>query len=360
MPLSTSSFERTIPDRPWPRLALVAASLALLAAIAWEARVRTWGYAPTLNDTSDLWAEQRGRVQPDSYVIIGDSRPHFDLDLDELERGLGQRPIQLALDGSCAYPVLADLAADGNFHGTVICSIVPGMFFAPGGPLIANSEKALKRYHHWTPAQRASHQLAMFAEEHLAFLKAEELDLPSLLARLPISNRAAVHLGPALPPYFNVIDRERRARMWEQAALAGPLQTRIKEGWIPLFTPPPPPSYLPQDVFLKGMGAAVEKRFHDTAAAVQKLRARGGRVVFVRFPNSGELRKHEDRLTPRIGAWTRLLNETKAPGIYFSDHPELAAFDCPEWSHLSAPDSVEFTKRLVPYITRALSTPAGG
>ena len=67
-------------------------------------------------------------MQPESLVIVGDSRPLFDLDLDELEKGFGKRPVQLALPGSCAYPVLADLANDERFHGTIICSIVPGMF----------------------------------------------------------------------------------------------------------------------------------------------------------------------------------------------------------------------------------------
>ena len=88
---------------------------------------------------------------------------------------------------------------------------------------------------------------------------------------------------------------------------------------------------------------------------MKKIRDRGGRVVFVRFPVSGELKKHEDKLTPRAGPWTRLLKDTGAPGIYFEDYPELASFKCPEWSHLSAPDSVEFTKRLVPHLRSALA-----
>ena len=57
----------------------------------------------------------RRRVQPESVVIIGDSRGWYDLDLDELQKGLGKRPVQLAMAGSCAYPVLADLADDENF-----------------------------------------------------------------------------------------------------------------------------------------------------------------------------------------------------------------------------------------------------
>ncbi len=102
------------------------------------------------------------------------------------------------------------------------------------------------------------------------------------------------------------------------------------------------------------MGQAIEQRFHDVAAAVQKLRARGGKIVFVRFPHSGELKTLEDRETPRAGIWDRVLKDTGAPGIYYEDFPDLGGFTCPEWSHFSAGDSVEFSKRLVPHLRAAL------
>jgi len=69
---------------------------------------------------------------------------------------------------------------------------------------------------------------------------------------------------------------------------------------------------------------------------------------------SGELKPHEDKLTPRQGPWDRIIRESGAQGIYFTDYPELSGFECPEWSHLSGPDSVEFTKRLIPYLKVAL------
>lgn len=360
MPSSTFNFERTIPALPWGRLGLTAVVLTLAATLAWEIRCRAWGYVPTLDDTSDLWAEQRRAVKPDSIVVIGDSRALFDTDLDALEQGLGQRPLQLALVGSCAYPVLENLANDENFRGTIICSLLPGIFLAPAGPPVENSLKALRRYRTGTVAQRASHHLGMWLENTFAFIQQEDLTLEQLLKRVPIPNRANAQLPPRLPPYFYTLDRDRRARMTEQAAQPGELQERIKAGWIPLFTPPPPPSYVPREAFLKGMGEAIEQRFKDTAAAVAKLRARGGKVVFVRYPFTGQLKKMEDAGTPRAGPWSRFLKETGAPGIYFEDHPELASFDCPEWSHLSGPDSVEFTKRLVPHLKKALSPPPVG
>src|ERR1044072_729098 len=162
---SSSEFERPIPALPWRGITVIVALIVMAAAAAWEFHVPSVGYAPTLNDTNDLWGQARRSVTPESVVIVGDSRPLFDLDLDELEKGLGKRPVQLAMAGSCAYPVLANLADDENFHGTIICSIVPGMFLAPGGPLLDTSEKALKRSRDQTLAQRASHHLAMFLED---------------------------------------------------------------------------------------------------------------------------------------------------------------------------------------------------
>lgn len=347
-------YERPIPQLPWRGMTVIVVLLVMAAAGAWELYVRSLGYAPTLNDTNDLWVQARREVKPESVVIVGDSRPLFDLDLDELEKGLGKRPIQLAMAGSCAYPVLADIANDERFHGTVICSIVPGMFFAPGGPLLETSEKALKRSRDQTLAQRMSHHLGIFLEEHIAFLKQEDLTLEQLLNRLPIPNRANAQVPPTFPPYFQTVDRERRARMIEKCAQPGELQTRIQQIWLPLFTPPPPPSYVPRDVFGANMGKAIEARFHDTVEAVDKLRARGGRIVFVRFPHNGELKALEDRQNPRARDWERLLSDAKVPGIYYEDYPELASFTCPEWSHLSAGDSVEFTKRLVPHLRTAL------
>jgi hypothetical protein len=348
-------FERPIPQIPWRGITVIVVLFVIAAASAWEFYCRSIGYEPTLDDSEDLWTITRRRAEPESIVIIGDSRGWYDLDLDELQKGLGKRPVQLAMAGSCAYPVLADLADDKTFHGTIICSFVPRLFFAPPGtPPMERGEKAVRRSHTQSPAQRASEYLAMPLEEHVAFLKQQDLTLEQLLKRLPIPNRPGALVPPRLPPYFGTVDRERRARMIEECARGGKLATTIQQIWLPIFTPPPPPSYVPKDVFMAKMKDAIEKRFGDTIAAVEKLRARGGKVVFVRLPVSGGLKALEDRTTPRDQTWDPLLQAAGAPGIYFEDFPELAGFNCPEWSHLSAGDSVEFSKRLVPHLRAAL------
>ena len=348
-------YERPIPEVPSRGIATVVVLMVIAATCAWEFYCRSIGYGPTLNDNEDLWTSARRRVKPDSIVVIGDSRGWFDLDLDELQKGLGKRPVQLAMGGGCAYPVLADLANDENFHGTIICSVVPRLFVAPPGtPPMERAEKAVRRSHTQTPAQRVSQYLAMPLEEHVAFLKQQELTLDDLVKRLPIPNRPYALVSPRIPPYFGTLDRERRARMIEGCAQPGKLQTTIQQIWLPLFSPPPPPTYIPKEEFAKRMGQAIEQCFHDVAAAVQKLRSRGGKIVFVRLPHSGGLKALEDRETPRAAVWDRVIKDTAAPGIYYEDFPELAGFNCPEWSHLSAGDSVEFSKRLIPHLRAAL------
>jgi hypothetical protein len=349
-------YERPIPPVPWRGMTVVVVLTVIAAASAWEFYCRSIGYGPTLNDNEDLWTRARRMVKPESVVILGDSRAWFDLDLDELQKGLGKRPVQLAGPGSCAYPVLADLTNDETFHGAIICSFTPRLFMAPpGSPPMERAEKNIRRSRTQTPAQRASQYLAMPLEEHVAFLKQQDLTLDELLKRLPIPNRPGALVPPHPPPYFQSVDRERRARMIEECARPGSeLQRRIQLGWIPLFTPPPPPTYIPKEAFMAKIKEAIEARFRDTTAAVEKLRARGGKIVFVRLPVAGELKILEDRTTPRNQIWDRVMKDTAAPGIYFEDFPELSSFNCPEWSHLSAGDSVEFSKRLVPHLRTAL------
>lgn len=355
---STSNFDfvRPIPAAPWRGILIAVVALSITATIGWELAVRARGYTPSLDDTPDLWSEARRQVQPDSIVLLGTSRMLFDIDLDVLEQGLGKRPVQLAVVGSSPFPILADLAADTSFRGTVLLDIVPAMFFAPpGSPPMQQSEKALHRNREWNHAQRWSHELSLPLERHIAFLQQEDLTLAKLLERVPIPNRAHALVTPKFPPYFYTIDRDRRARMVPEAAIVGsPLQQQVVNTWLPLFSLPPPPSFIPLEKFQQMMGQAFQARFADTAKHIATIRARGGKIVFLRLPVTGPLLEREEQLAPRVATWDRLVRENNVPAIHFAEHADLRSFDCPEWSHLSADDSIEFTRRLVPHLRRAL------
>src|SRR5438270_5825774 len=76
-------FERPIPSAPWRGMAVVITIVVIAATAAWELYARALGYAPTINDNEDLWVMARRKVEPESIVILGDSRAWFDCDLDE-------------------------------------------------------------------------------------------------------------------------------------------------------------------------------------------------------------------------------------------------------------------------------------
>lgn len=350
---SDPSIIRVIPALKWTPIVLCVAIAVMLSVLAWEFHCRALGYAPGLDDTNDLWVEARRSVSPDSTVIIGSSRGLFGLDPDVLGKGLGTRPIQLGLVGSCPYPVLRQLADDPSFHGTVICDTVPGLLVVPYmAPPYKNSEKAVRRLQTQSWAQWSGHLLSLPLEQSFACLQQEDLTLAALLKEIPSTNRPRAQVGPALPPHFSTIDRDRRTRMLPSVSTNQTLQDRIKFGWLPLFTPPPKPTWIPDQAFGEFMGKLFNDRFVDMAKAVSDLRAHGGKIIFVRLPSSGDLRQLEEQQTPRAAVWDRLLKDTNSPGIWFEDYPELSGFTCPEWSHLSAEDSVTFTQRLVPLLVK--------
>ena len=75
-------FERPIPPAPWSGIAIAVTIVVIVATAAWELYCRSLGYGPTLNDNEDLWTMKRRIVEPESIVVIGDSRAWFDVDLD--------------------------------------------------------------------------------------------------------------------------------------------------------------------------------------------------------------------------------------------------------------------------------------
>lgn len=352
---------RKIPVVAWTRLLWATLVAVMLGSMAWEVACRRQGYEAGLDDTSDLWAEARRTVRPDSTVMVGSSRGLFNFDLDALQEGLGTRPIQLCLVGSSPAPIMMNLAEDLSFHGTVILDLVPGMVPMPEtAPPYQNALRAIRREKEQTWADWMGHQLSLPLERSLACLQQEDLTLSSLLKNIEVPNRSHTQLPPALPPYFYTIDGDRRARMTMEVETRPALGERIKYGWLPLFTPPPKPVWIPDEAFGPAMGQMVERRIGELVQAIKTIRARGGKVVLVRMPSTDKLRVLEERITPREIFWERILRESGAPGIWFEDIPELASFTCPEWSHLSAVDSVTFTRRLVGHLRQRLDLANSG
>jgi hypothetical protein len=93
--------------------------------------------------------------------------------------------------------------------------------------------------------------------------------------------------------------------------------------------------------------AATASIISSVKVACDKIKARGGQVMFVRTPSSGPLRAMEKMAFPREKFWNKILEVTGCEGIYFEDYPATAHFECPEFSHLSVPQARSYTETLI-------------
>lgn len=317
-------------------LILVTASL-----ISWEFYVRSKGFDRSFDDEGALWSNKRAMVYEPadrSTVFIGSSRIKFDLDINTWEELTADHAIQLACVGSTPLPVLYDLANDKNFKGKLIVDVTEGLFFS-GSPNNAETpERNLKYFKEQTPAQKVSFQIDHLLESQLALLDKDRLSLNACLVNLRIPNRPGVFQFPIFPPDFGRSKFSRQEYMTERFVADTNQQNQVKGIWnfFRSLSKEPPVEGKKLDSILTAIKNATDK-----------IKARGGLVVFVRTPSSGPFLMGEGMGFPREKYWSRILSTTGCPGIHFADYPAIAHFQCPEFSHLSQPDAIRFTKEFI-------------
>jgi hypothetical protein len=324
--------ERDIPDQPWRAISLVVLVLVILFTGLWEWKMRTLGLVPgDVSGTFDPWAEQRRQIDKRDVpvVIIGDSRILFDSDLDRIVQLTGVRPIQLALPGSSGLPILEDVANDPHFKGLVIVGMAETAFFDTIHTVQRPKEAlALSRWE--SPSKRASYQIQRVLSRGLAMLD-DDYQLSTLVFHLDPDWRPGVR-GPYHDVWKVEVTRDDgQTYLWPRLEHDQKLSGHARAVWHQLFPPFP--------IDDKSINVILVR----TKAAVDKIRARGGDVVFVRPPSAPDLRAVEDKHIPRARAWDALLAYTNAKGIHADDLPAAQNLILPEGSHLSRACSTVFT-----------------
>jgi len=330
--------ERDIPAQPWRTVSL--AVLVIVAALtgAWEWRMRTLGLrAGDLNDSPSFWAEQRRRIdaEPGAVAIVGDSRILFDTNLDRFQALTGVRPIQLALPGTNGRPFLENLADDPKFHGLVIVGMAETSYFRRGVGLM---KATLDRAHYESPSQRGSFLIKRALERHLAFID-QDSQLSKLVAHLDPGLRARADNNP-YDDVWKISETfdERQTALWPRIEQDTYLRVQARHAWDGFRGKP----------ITKAVIAMTQAR---TRAAVDKIRARGGEVVFVRPPDAAALRVNEEKRLPRSAGWDALLKAVNAKGVHADDLPSAQGLTVPEFSHLNGKCAVVFTDAYVRRLT---------
>lgn len=319
----------------WTWLIALAISVAVLA--AWETRLDGLGFRPSVDLDEDLWSWHRGRLDVGDerpLVLLGASRLLLNISMDELKRQLpGYRATMLGLNGKYPMAALEDFAADEAFDGVVVVSLTAQALEQEWWDMqqsyVDHFHQEATVYHSfdaWLRSYWQSHfafanpdisllQLARFYDQHGV------LALPKHTTRdLDLSIRAD----------FTQVDAELSRR-------------HFIEGKRQNYLDYPP--------------TRVEQWLHQVDrmnVAIDRIQARGGRVILLRLPTTGGHWELDQEYYPRSRYWDRLAALTHAEVVHFEDVPGLSDFDLPDTSHLDYRDRDAFTANLL----QAIKIPA--
>lgn len=336
--------ERSVPERPWRSLALIAALALALLTLGWELYWRAHWHEPgDFKNTSALWAQERRKATGDATVIIGSSRIFFGADLNVWEKASGDRPIQLALEGTGPRRFLEDLADDERFSGLVVMDYTGLNIIRSSG----RRNDVLDYVREQSPSQRADHWLSKRLEKVFAFIDEQTRPRRMMyLAKLPPRAGQEARVDPHK---MKRIDEDRNAEVWRRVMEDAAYREEAKRIWraandrirASLVSGP-----LAQSMSEEEIAKAID----EIARNVRKIRARGGDVAVVRYPFEGDYMELEGTYFPREKFWDRMIEETGCAGVNFEDYSELQGYDLPEWSHLAPREAERFTATLVPIL----------
>lgn len=332
---------RDVPAQPWGRILIGVLAAIVVGAIGLEvnARERIGLHAGDLDNSEISWSDEKLRAAGAPTAIVGDSRILFDTDLDRFEALTGVRPIQLAIHGTSALTLLENMADDKDFKGVLIVGLADTMFFQPfdgyGG--------YVKKWHEFrAPYRLVSNEIDHSLQRRIAFLDSN-YRLSVLAHRLDRDFRPGVE-GPMDDIWkLQEVGEHRATHLWDRVEYDHAWRARTRWAWKGFKDKFP---YTPE-LIAKGHARA--------KVAVDKIRARGGDVVFIRPPSAAQLRVNEEAQVPKAKGWDYLLSYTHSVGIHSDELPApVGGWDLPEWSHLSRTCATVYTDAYVRRLTELI------
>ncbi len=327
----TSNVNERLPGLRVRRESWLTALLLLAMLLAAESFLRWYGIRPSVADSTLLWSMTRAQARGDRVIaILGSSRSQLGLVPDVLAQEFpGWQVVHLGIDGTWPLAVLKDLATDPAFQGRILCelsesSLLPHGYDAAQAwvdhyqQVYPRASSLEKRFNEWWRVQMQ----ARFA------LVSPALGLGSMALIGPYRSYEHMRADRHRPAHY-------RTRL-PPDRLAEHRNNRVKRA---------------QELLSQSRGARDEADLQQALRQqvrplYDELKRRGGDLILVRMPTTGEHLTLDQIYYPREKFWDVIGPETGIPTIYFADYPELSGFDCPDTSHLDAEDAATFTRAL--------------
>ncbi len=311
-----------------------AAAITLVGWLAFESYWRGQGYAPTVMDSFDLWSQHRARAvksaPPLRFALLGASRIQYGISpavfRDETNKlGLNLDPIMLAVNGHYPLAALRDLSEDEKFVGAALVGIDSrGM----DRKVWEMQSRYIQNFRHeWSPSREAHRRMLTRLQQLMIIARPD-------FSAITLAKRQFDGYGPPNKDYVSFASDRSGATDYQRSNLPAIIAGRVADlrGYY-RDNPPPAP-----EVWLNEM--------REVVRWVERINARGGKVVFYREPVSGAHIELDQANFPREKYWDELAAIMPATMIDFRDYPELA-IDTPDTSHIDIKDIDRHTRALV-------------
>jgi hypothetical protein len=340
---------RDIPEKPWFGIFIIAMCLMVVMIIRWEMLARDMEHTAGTYQTGfdHMWAVERrklDKVHDIKVVIVGSSRILWGIDMAIMAEHIGSKPLQLALPGTGPALFVEDIVNNTDFNGLLLVGVAPFLFNRMDEGFFGKG--ALNAYHKQSPANYSGAVLHNFISDYFAFLD-EAFGLTQLLNHyqtLPyrVGSKKLKNDGWKLGNVY----QDRLTEMWAPVEQAGGFDNvQVTNFWSGgLARTPPTPEEMAKMV-------TTSSDFYGPLLA--KLRARGGDMVFLRLPSSGDYLKFDLKSDYYGRVWQPTIQALDIVGINAMEHEALSTgLDTPEWSHLTRASQDEFSHLITDHINR--------
>lgn len=332
---STPPVARVCGQVSWANTWLLAIGLVLICLGGWEGVWRGQGFVPLLNDDARLWAAARAQVKdndPRAVVLVGTSRMQLGIHVQAFRNTTGIQPVQLSMNAEVPIVVLRHFAQDPSFRGLIICDMMEDWFYVEA--VAGKAAEWIDVYTTQTGSAGMELWLSHLIQRAFVF-RLGDLSLSNVWRAWQADYWPRPSYTTLLADRSIQADYSRLERKWREAPVI-----KAREA----FRTQPPWS-----------AEEFRERARTLDAMIAPLYKRGGEVVFVRFPTSGELWELENARYPRRRYWDVFASQTQAKTIHFRDYPALSRFDCPDGSHLDSRDTKAFTIALAEVLAVAVN-----